>query len=54
MRPDDVSGHLEAGIELDEDLKAFLAKAKQKQQYWPRLFTHLVLDVLWEELKSGK
>lgn len=54
VRPDDVSGHLEAAIELDEPLKVHLAKKRKSQQYWTRYFTFLILDRLWEELKSGK
>lgn len=52
VRQDDVSGHLEASIELDEPLKVYLAGKRKSQQYWTRYFTYLVLDRLWEELKS--
>ena len=50
VRQDDVSGHLEAQIELDQGLKDFLARAHKSQQYWTRYFTFLILDVYWEEL----
>lgn len=53
VRPDDVSGHLEAAIELDEALKVYLAKKRKSQQYWTKYFTFLILDRLWEELKDG-
>ena len=52
VRQDDVSGHLEAAIELDEALKVFLAEKRKGQQYWTKYFTYLILDRLWEELKS--
>ncbi len=52
VRQDDVSGHLEGSIELDEALKVYLARKKKSQQYWPKFFTFLILDRLWEELKS--
>lgn len=52
VRPDDVTGHLESAVELDEPLKEHLAKKKKSQQYWPRWFTYLILDELWEELKD--
>lgn len=53
VRPDDVSGHLEAAVELDEGLKVYLARKRKSQQYWTRYFTYLILDRLWEELESG-
>jgi hypothetical protein len=51
-RQDDVSGHLEGSIELDKDLKAYLATKHKSQQYWTRYFTFLILDRLWQELKD--
>ncbi|MFN2505914.1 MAG: hypothetical protein ABR540_17090 [Acidimicrobiales bacterium] len=53
VRQDDVSGHLEAAIELDEPLKVHLFTKKKSQQYWTRYFTFLILDRLWEELRHG-
>jgi hypothetical protein len=50
VRQDDVALHLQAQIELDEALKAHLDKKKKAQQYWPKRFTFLILDRLWEEL----
>lgn len=52
VRQDDVSGHLEAGIELDQALKVYLAGKRKTQQYWTKYFTFLILDRLWEELKN--
>jgi hypothetical protein len=52
VRPDDVSGHLEAAVELDEALKVYLAKKRKSQQYWTKYFTFLILDRLWGELKN--
>jgi hypothetical protein len=52
VRQDDVSGHLEAPIVLDEGLKAFLAAKHKTQQYWTKYFTFLILDRLWETLKN--
>ncbi|HEX3426630.1 MAG TPA: hypothetical protein VHT30_10900 [Acidimicrobiales bacterium] len=51
VRQDDVSGHLEASIELDMILRSHLASKKKTQQYWSAYFTNLILDELWEELK---
>jgi hypothetical protein len=51
VRQDDVAGHLEASIVLDELLKGHLATKHKSQQYWTRYFTHLILDELWETLK---
>ncbi len=53
VRPDDVSGHLEAVVELDEDLKVHLARKRKSQRYWTRYFTFLILDRLWRELVDG-
>jgi hypothetical protein len=52
VRQDDVSGHLEAEIELDQTLKDYLAQKKKPQQYWYRYFTFLILDRLWKELQD--
>lgn len=52
VRQDDVSGHLEAFIELDEALKVYLAEKRKTQQYWTKYFTFLILDRLWETLKN--
>lgn len=53
VRPDDVSGHLEAVVELDEDLKVYLARKRKTQRYWTRYFTYLILDRLWRDLEDG-
>jgi hypothetical protein len=52
VRQDDVSGHLEAQIELDDPLKVYLEKKRRSQQYWFRYFTFLILDRLWKELED--
>jgi len=52
VRQDDVAAHLQAQIELDPNLKAHLDKKKKTQQYWPKRFTFLVVDYLWEELSK--
>lgn len=52
VRQDDVAPHLQAQIELDPTLKVHLQRKRKAQQYWPKRFTFLVVDRLWEEMTS--
>jgi hypothetical protein len=52
VRPEDVSGHLLAAVELDAMLTNYLASKHQTQQYWPKNFTYLIVEETWEELED--
>lgn len=52
VRQEDVSGHLQAAVELDAKLTDFLDSKRQTQQYWPKLFTYLIVENVWKEVED--
>jgi hypothetical protein len=52
VRQEDVSGHLEAAVELDAKLTDFLDGKHQTQQYWPKLFTYRIVETVWKEIED--
>ncbi len=52
VRQEDVSGHLQAAVELDAALTAFLETKRAGQQYWPKRFTYLIVEDVWKELQD--
>jgi len=52
VRPDDVAVHIVPALEIDEDLREFLAGKKLRQKFWYRRFADLILDRLWEEIRA--
>jgi len=52
IRPDDVAKALLPILEVNEQLKAKLAKDKLKQRFWVSDFTDLIIDRVWEAISQ--
>lgn len=52
LRPDDVSTSLVSALEINNDLRTYLAQNRLTQKFWYQRFADLILDRLWEELKN--
>jgi hypothetical protein len=52
LRQDDVAANLVTALEINADLREYLAKQKLRQKFWYRRFADLILDRLWEELEN--
>jgi len=52
LRPDDVAVSLVQSLEINADLQSALAQKKLSQKFWYQRFADLIVDRLWEELKS--
>jgi hypothetical protein len=52
LRRDDVAGILVGALEINGDLRIYLAQKKLLQKFWYQRFADLILDRLWEELKN--
>jgi hypothetical protein len=53
VRPDDVSGHLRAALEVDKPLTDYRDGHSCSQNYFVQYFTNLVLERLWNEISHG-
>ena len=53
VRIDDVAAVMLPAIEIDIVLRKFLQNARLPQQYWNSYFCDYVLDLLWQELRTG-
>lgn len=49
-RPDDMAKSFLPIIEVNEDLRSFLAANKLTQKYWIKHFTDLIIERVWDEL----
>jgi hypothetical protein len=45
---------LNAVVEINQDLKAFLSNGKLTQLYWVTDFTELILDRVWDEIAEDR
>jgi hypothetical protein len=52
LRQDDVAANLVTALEINADLRTYLAGAKLRQKFWYRRFADLILDRLWKELEN--
>jgi hypothetical protein len=52
IRPDDVAKALKPIIEVDQALKAELARNKLSQKYWISDFADLIIDRTWTEISA--
>jgi len=52
LRKDDVAVGLVTALQINEDLRAYLAEKKLRPKYWYTWLADLILDRLWEELKN--
>lgn len=52
LRRDDVSTSLVSALEINNDLRTYLAQKRLTQKFWYQRFADLILDRLWEELKN--
>ena len=52
LRRDDVAVSLINALEINDDLRTYLAQKKLPQKFWYQRFADLILDRLWEELKN--
>jgi hypothetical protein len=52
LRQDDVATNLVFALEVNGDLRTYLARKRLLQKFWYRRFADLIVDRLWEELKN--
>jgi hypothetical protein len=52
LRRDDVAASLIDALEVNDQLRTFLAERKLRQKFWYQSFADLILDRLWEDLKD--
>lgn len=52
LRTDDVAVGLVTALQINEDLRAYLAGKKLRNKYWYTWFADLILDRLWKDLKD--
>jgi hypothetical protein len=52
LRKDDVAVGLVTALQINEDLRAYLAAKKLRPKYWYTWFADLILDRLWKELED--
>lgn len=52
LRRDDVAASLIDALEVNDQLRTFLAERKLRQKFWYQSFADLILDRLWEELED--
>lgn len=52
LRRDDVSVSLVTALEINEDLRVYLAGKKLRQKHWYARFSDLILDRLWKDLED--
>ncbi|MDH7640307.1 hypothetical protein [Sphingomonas oryzagri] len=50
VRHDDVAKSLVGVVEVNKNLQTFLSQKKLKQQYWPKYFTNLILERVWDDI----
>ena len=52
LRKDDVGTSLVTALEINEELREYLAGKKLRQKFWYSRFADLILDRLWKELED--
>jgi hypothetical protein len=54
LRRDDVAANLVTALEINADLREYLAQKKLRQKHWYQRFADLILDRLWKDLEDGR